>query len=91
MNANAGRKYYNNGIICKLFLPDQVPEGFIEGRLLSKESREKMSQHQSLANTQRKGKLKKLVVIKDGVLKCIGAANLDYYLNQGYSIYQKNK
>ena len=29
----AGKKWYNNGLISKLFLPDNVPEGWVPGRL----------------------------------------------------------
>jgi hypothetical protein len=32
-DANKGRSHYNNGIVSKMFFPNDVPDGFVKGRL----------------------------------------------------------
>ena len=88
LSHNKGKQYYNNGIICKLCFPDEVPEGFVKGRLLSAEARDKISKAMSDNNKNRKGTLSKVCVCKDSKIKCIGAKNLDQYLAAGWIVYK---
>ena len=88
---NKGKKFYNNGIDCKLFVPGEEPDGYVLGRLLTEDIRQKLSANTAQRNKSRKGKLVKIAVIKDGVTKIIGAKNLDKYLALGYAIHQKGE
>ena len=87
--SNTGKKWYNNGQTSKLFFEEDVPEGFEAGRLLTSASREKLRKSAITSNSNRKGKLDKIAVIKNGKIKVIGKNNLDKYLNQGYIVYKK--
>ena len=88
---NKGKKFYNNGIDCKLFVPGEEPDDYVLGRLLTEDIRQKLSANTAQRNKSRKGKLAKIAVIKDGVTKIIGAKNLDKYLALGYAIHQKGE
>lgn len=86
---NKGKIYYNNGIICKMYFEGTQPVGFVKGRLMSAGAKQKISQAMSRNNSNRKGQLNKVVIIKDGQLKCIGEKNLNKYLTVGWEIYKK--
>lgn len=86
---NKGKFFYNNGKVCGMFFPGEEPEGFIKGRLMSQSAKDKISKAVSQNNKNRKGKLQKICIIKDEQVKCIGKANLQSYLDSGWSIYKK--
>ena len=58
---------------------------------ITEDIRQKLSANTAQRNKSRKGKLAKIAVIKDGVIKIIGAKNLDKYLALGYAIHQKGE
>lgn len=75
--ANKGKKYYNNGVIMRLFDDsDVIPDGFVLGALPKKDKSNYKTPHN-------KGKI---VVNKDNKNFYISKDLIDNYLSKGYSI-----
>lgn len=64
-------------------IPGTEPDGFVKGRLMDQDAKNRISSAMTKNNQARKGKLQKICIVKDNCIKCIGSKNLQKYLDIG--------